>query len=184
MNNCLFCTENSIINPVQFGFTKGKSTQDAIINLTEFIYDTLNSKEHCLSIQVDYQKAFDTVAHDLLLNKLEKYGIRRNSLQLFRSFLTNRFQSVKHGSVISDSLPISIGIPQGTILGPLLFLLYINDMPNFSTDCSPTLFADDTTLCFRGPDYPALVNKTTAVLSEFHVWSQSNGLSVHPNNTN
>ena len=178
-----FCLENSIITPSQFGFTKGKSVQDALINLTEFIYNSLNSKQFCITVQVDYQKAFDTVKHDILLSKLEKYGIGGGPLQLFKSFLTDRTQAVKYLDAVSSRKSISIGIPQGTVLGPLLFLLYVNDMPNFSNDSAITLFADDTTLCFRGPNYHELVDSTCSRLSQFISWSESNRLSVHPDKT-
>ena len=154
-----------------------------MVNLTEFIYNSLNSKDHCIAVQIDYQKAFDTVQHGILLRKLERYGICDGPLKLFASFLSGRTQAVRYNKKLSSSRAVSVGIPQGTVLGPLLFLLYVNDMPAFSKECGVTLFADDTTLCFSGPSYPELVNRVCSELSNFVTWSQANRLSVHPDKT-
>ena len=92
---------------------------------------------------MDFSKAFDTINHQILLRKLYKYGIRGTQLALFSDYLVNRYQYVKIGNVQSDLLRITCGIPQGSTLGPLLFTLYINDMPNCLNKLSFRIFADD-----------------------------------------
>ena len=174
-----FLSDNTIINPIQFGFTKNKSTQDAIINLTEFMYNTLNSKEISFHIFVDYRKAFDTINRSILFSKLEKYGIRGLPLDLIKNYLSDRKQIVKHNNVFSSSRVVSCGLPQGTILGPLFFLLYVNDMPKFSSTCSPVLFADDTTLSFKHHAIEPLISLVNFELANFSTWSKSNRLSIN-----
>ena len=146
---CEFFEKNSLFSSFQFGFRKGLSTQDAILNLTEYLYETLNNKEIAICIFIDYQKAFDTINHKILLSKLVKYGIRGKPLELFRDYLSNRQQRVKVGDFCSEFTNVSIGIPQGSILGSLLFIIYINEFPKISNCMSSTIFADDTTITFR-----------------------------------
>ena len=99
-------------------------------------------------IFIDLSKAFDTVNHQILLNKLEHYGIRGHALELFKSYLSNRNQYVHLGKCKSQSRPISCGVPQGSVLGPLFFLLFINDLPKCCSTGKVRLFADDTTIFF------------------------------------
>ena len=102
------------------------------------------------SIFLDFSKAFDTINHDILLSKLYRYGIRGNPLRWFENYLYNRNQVFKIGDTISSSQTIIIyGIPQGSTLGPLLFLLYINDLPNCSSKLSFRIFADDTNMFIK-----------------------------------
>jgi len=100
-------------SPCQFGFTKGKSTNDAITALTNHLYDALDDKAHSIAVMVDFRKAFDTVDHATLISKMEKYGIRGVALKMFESYLRDRTQRVKIGGHLSDSLTINIGVPQG-----------------------------------------------------------------------
>ena len=101
---------------------------------------------------IDLKKAFDTVNHDILLTKLEHYGIRNNILNWFKSYLSHRKQYVFFNGKSSETLNISCGVPQWSVLGPLLFLLYINDLPNISNKLSFFLFADDTNLYYESDD--------------------------------
>ena len=98
---------------------------------------------------LDFSRAFDTINHDILLSKLYRYGIRLNPLRLFQNYLYNRYQVVEIGYTISSSQTIICGIPQGSTLGPLLFLLYINDLPNCSSKLSFRIFADDTNMFIK-----------------------------------
>ena len=160
---------HNLISPTQFGFMKNRSTEDAILNVTEKIYEALNSKHNCISIFIDFAKAFDSIDHNILIRKLAHYGIRGLALQLIKSYLTNRKQRVRISGTLSSSETISIGVPQGSVLGPLLFLLFINDLPNLSNNYSTTLFADDATFTFSGRNISELVSLCNVELTKFYV---------------
>jgi len=178
-----FIDKFSILTSFQFGFRKGKSTTDAILNFTNYMNKCFNNNEYSLGIFVDLRKAFDTVNHDILLNKLCIYGVRGIALQWFQSYLYGRSHCVKLGSVFSDMETVNIGVPQGSILGPLLFLIYINDMPNVSKIFSFTLFADDTTLANSNCNFAELINSTNVELNKIYDWTMSNRLSINYDKT-
>ncbi|KAL5252975.1 hypothetical protein ACHWQZ_G015666 [Mnemiopsis leidyi] len=141
-----FLISKGVINENQFGFRKGHSTSNALNYSVEHIESLLAKKQHVLGIFIDLSKAFDTIDHRKLTTKLEHYGIRGNALQLISSYLSNRKQYVNVLDIKSDELPVHYGVPQGSVLGPLLFILYINDICNISTDAKLVLFADDTNI--------------------------------------
>ena len=178
-----FCGKFGILSVRQFGFRKGTSSQDAISDLLEYIYDGLDEKEHVASVLLDLSKAFDTVNHGILLEKLAIYGIRGLPLNWIADYLSDRFQSVRVGSYLSRARPITIGVPQGSILGPLLFLLYINDLALVSPVCSTLLFADDTTLSYRHNDLDVVMVNLRSELNKVLKWSQSNRLSINAGKT-
>ena len=180
-----FLNRFDIISNQQFGFMKGRSTEKAIISLTEYLYDKLNSNHHSLAVYIDFKKAFDTIDHKILLAKLERYGIRGMILSWFRSFLEDREHAVKlNHNCTSPYKKINIGVPQGSQLAPVLFLLFINDLPNFSSSALSIMFADDTTLCFSGNNLDDLISLCNVELSKFLLWSQSNKLSINVDKTN
>ena len=144
-----FLKQHNIIFEHQFGFQKNKSTSLAILNLYNELITAIENKKLLCCIFLDLAKAFDTVDHYILLNKLDRYGIRGTALDWFKSYLTDRTQKVSINGHLSDSRNIKSGVPQGSGLGPLLFLLYINDMPSASKLFKFHLFADDTSLFFR-----------------------------------
>ena len=172
---------NNLFTPNQYGFLKGKSTHDALLHLTENIYDCFNGRDgsFCINIFVDFRKCFDTINHSILLRKLELYGITGNLLILVKNYLTNRTQSVRIQNSISPPLPITKGVPQGSVLGPLLFLFFINDLPNISDVFTPVLYADDTTLSFRCTSIPQATSICNRELHKFYDWVVANKLTIN-----
>ena len=173
----------SIISSNQFGFTKNTSTLDAIEVFSDLIYNSFDSKLHNISLFIDLRKAFDTVNHKILLYKLESYGIRGPVLSWIKSYLKDRKQCVKIGSSYSNMNVINIGLPQGSSISPILFLLYINDLVNVSDLFNVLLFADDTTLCASGVNFSELVDSVNSELNKISDWMASNRLSLNIDKT-
>ena len=141
-----FLMEHNILYQNQFGFRKNNSTVYALAQITEMIKVSIDNRKFGCGIFVDLRKAFDTVNHEIFLIKLEHYGIRDSMLKWFQSYLFDRKQFVTFNGVSSELLVNSCGVPQGSVRGPLLFLLYINDLPNISKILNFYLFADDTNM--------------------------------------
>ena len=157
-----FLNMSEIIYKFQFGFRKNYSTNHALLSIIEQIRGALDKNMFTCGVFIDLEKAFDTVNHQILVSKLNHYGIRGVANKWFSSYLSNRYQKVSLNGVPSQRLPITCGVPQGSILGPLLFLIYINDT-NLAVEHSTIYhFADDTNLLYSCKSFKELrkrVNK-------------------------
>ena len=151
-------------------FRKNHSTYMAIIELIDKINTAVEKRETTLALYLDLSKAFDTIDHNILLYKLEHYGFRGIVLDWFKSYLSNRTQYVYYNNCKSEKLDIICGVPQGSILGPLLFILYINDIVNTSNMLQFILFADDTTILFSDKDISNKVDLINMELKEVTNW--------------
>ena len=143
---CNYLTKFDLFSDTQFGFRNFHSTAGALLDCTNEWYINLDRKMFNLVVLIYLKKAFDTVYHQILLSKLELYGIKGQTINLLKSYLTNRKQKCQIRNSFSPERHIKCGVPQGSILGPLLFLLYINDLPHCLSKTKPRLFADDTNL--------------------------------------
>ncbi len=174
-----FINNQDILYEKQFGFRTQHSAEMTILLITDKIQRAIDDGMFASGIFLDLSKAFDTVNHEILLLKLEFYGIRGVALNWFRSYLTNRKQSVNIGDVKSGLLQIGCGVPQGSILGPLLFLLYINDFPNSSNKLDFHIFADDSNLFYNNKSLEVLERTLNSELTSIHSWLCANKLSLN-----
>ena len=125
---------------------------------------------------IDLKKAFDLVDHHCLIHKLQHYGVRGHSLTWFKNYLTTRSQRVQYGKELSSSLPIDFGIPQGSLLGPLQFVIYINDLPKCLMQSKISMYADDTVICYSGSHVNAIRENLQEDLKRVEQWLTSNRL--------
>ena len=178
-----FLTKFKLINKTQFGFQKGKCTSDAILEFLDNAYESLNNKKYLLAIFLDFSKAFDTISHDILLKKLEYMGFRGPILNILKSYLSNRKQFVSIGGSTSETLETTIGVPQGSTLGPLLFIIYINDMKNSLSHLKVVHFADDSTLYLDYNKNSDISPQINSELNEIKIWLMSNKLYLNVSKT-
>ena len=179
-----FLEEHNILCKNQFGFKKKSNCAHSLIEITERIKESIDEGKFGCGIFIDLKKAFDTVNHKILLLKLEHYGVRGAILKWFESYLTNRTQYVFYNGVSSDTLRITCGVPQGSVLGPLLFLIYINDLPNISEKLQFFLFADDTNIYFDSHDLKTLEKTVNDELKKLSLWLNVNRLALNVSKTN
>ena len=178
-----FLDYNNIIYDLQFGFRQQYSTSHALINITENIRKALDDGNIGCGVFVDLQKAFDTVDHQILLAKLNHYGIRGVSNDWFKSYLSNRNQYVSINGYESGLAAINCGVPQGSVLGPLLFLLYINDLNQAIKFCKVHHFADDTNLLCLSNSIKKLSKLVNADLKHLLNWLNANKISLNVKKT-
>jgi retron-type reverse transcriptase len=178
-----FLEQEKIIYDNQFGFRPKHSTNHALISITEQIKENLDKDNYACGVFVDFQKAFDTVNHNILLKKLDRYGIRGPALNWFRSYLTNRLQYVSILGFDSDKKVIIHGVPQGSVLGPLLFLIYINDLHSAIRHSTAYLFADDTNLLHVNQNLKKLQKEMNVDLKGLCSWLLANKISLNKTKT-
>ena len=174
-----FFVSQGILHDKQFGFRKNHSTSHALNYSINHIKQSLVGGEHVLGIFIDLSKAFDTIDHKILLKKLESYGIRGNAHSLINSYLSDRKQYVSVLEETSDQLPIAYGVPQGSSLGPLLFLIYINDLCNACKTCEFVLFADDTNIFVKAKTRALAYHQANEILKLVHNYMMSNRLHIN-----
>ena len=178
-----FFDDFELFYELQYGFRKKYSTDHAILSITEEIRQNIDNGKFTCGVFVDLEKAFDTVNHKILLAKLEHYGIRSVANNCFRSYLTNRKQMVDLGNGASTLQNVTCGVPQGSILGPLLFLIYINDMRNAVKFSIVHHFADDTNLLYSNKNQKLLRNNVNIDLELLFQWLCANRLSLNVKKT-
>ena len=169
---------HSILFQGQYGFRRKHSTNLATMELLTKILQAIDNKEYTIGVFLDLAKAFDTVTHEILLKKLEHHGLRGIALEWFENCLMNKKQIIKYKSEKSESLTIKCGVPQGSVLGPLLFFIYMNDIPRSSEILSIILFADYTNLFFSHKNLFSLKETMSRELSKIKSWLPANKLSL------
>ena len=178
-----FLDKNDSLFENQYGFRPGRSCEHALLNAQNSLLHSLNKKQISLLLLLDYSKAFDVLDHETLLKKLDHYGIRGVAHEWFRSYLCNRSQYVTLNGTCSSSMPIVYGVPQGSILGPLLFVIYINDLPGISDFAKFILYADDANILISGTTLEEIQFKANQLISRLVDWVGANGLSLNVKKT-
>ena len=179
-----FLKDQKILYKHQFGFREKHSTYMALLVLMDKIINAIEANKFTIGIFLDFSKAFDTVNHEILLRKLDIYGIRGVANDWVRSYLNNRKQFVTVNGVKSKTMSIECGVPQGSILGPLLFLVYINDLATISNNMEMIMFADDSNFFATGKNIEDLSKKINSEINNITDWLQANRLSLNIKKTN
>ena len=178
-----FLNKNKTIYNRQYGFRARHSCEHALLDAQHKLTCTLDRKETALLLLIDFSKAFDMVDHSLILRKLSFYGIRGIAHDWFRSYLANRHQYVSVNGGNSEIDKLEHGVPQGSILGPLLFIIFINDLPNIFADVHFILYADDANIIITGTTIKELENKINALIPKLTSWVGVNSLKLNTTKT-
>lgn len=180
-----YLTTNQRISAKQSGNKRWHSTETALNSTTDFILRAIDQKKITAVVYLDMSKAFDTINHVILLKKLKDIGLSSSALQWFESYLSQRKQAVRINSVLSDRLPVVSGVPQGSVLGALLFSIYVNDLPNICQNCSTECYVDDTKLLlsFSANDSAQAIERVNSDLQRIRDWCFDNCLMLNPEKT-
>jgi hypothetical protein len=170
--------DHSFISKNQFAYLKNHSTQYCLHRVIDDVLENINFKEKTALCFLDIRKCFDTIDHTILLNKLSKYGICKNEYKWFESYLKSRSQIVSHNNSMSGLRNVNIGVPQGTILGPILFLLFVNDLSNSVEKCQINIFADDVVIYCAHESIEQLEYNLQYDMNNVFKWYQNNKLSL------
>ena len=169
----------------QHGFRKGLSTSTAIFEYVQFLYDNYDKCKSSSSVFIDYSRAFDTIDHEILLSKLELYGLDNQSLKWFKSYLTGRKQMTRVDGHVSTLGTVKMGVPQGSILGPFLFIVYINDLISVinKNRANILLYADETIIYSAASEAAFAIQQNQDIINEVCNWCFLNRLSINTKKT-
>ena len=179
-----FLLHNNILIDNQFGFRKGRSCEHALLVAQNQLLTSLNKKQISMLLLLDFSKAFDMVDHKILLSKLQHYGIRGIAHAWISSYLNDRKQYVALNNKASSTLNMTYGVPQGSILGPLLFIIYINDIPNINNTIQFIMYADDANILITGKNMIEIEQTFNTLLKQLEIWIDVNGLALNLKKTN
>ena len=179
-----FLEKYNIIHDSQYGFRPNFSTSLALTDLSNKVTDVFEKNMFGIGVFLDLSKAFDTLNHNILLDKLNFYGIRGVALDWFSSYLRGRSQRTKFQSTLSEPRDITCGVPQGSLLGPLLFIIYVNDICKASDVLSFLMYADDTNIFLSNKQLHSLINTVNHELNEICTWFRANKLSLNTKKCN
>ena len=170
--------ENKDLSDYQYGFLPGKSTQEAVFNTIRHMYSSINQNKVMGIVFLDVAKAFNCIDHEILFKIMENVSVSNRVIKWFRTYLACT-QIVKYGNTLSNSSPVTAGIAQGTVLGPLLFIFYVNDCINALSKCKITMFADDCVLYYSGNNWNNVYDIVQKDLRDFEDWTRRNMLKLN-----